>query len=149
MPDDPKAQEATEQRDETVKQHEKKRARGEESSIEDQSVKPFYYGKPQYKSDDDRRRELAAEQGEEEKYIVTDANPATGGVYPPSAVVTPYDPEVVAAHTPGEQVEEPEETDPKTAQLKGRQHQPDTVDPQTPASLHREEQPAASTTPAT
>jgi hypothetical protein len=73
-----------------------------DQEVLDQSVKPFYYGKPQYRSDEDRRRELAAEQGEAEKFIVTDANPATGGVYPPSAVVDPYSPEVVAEHTPGE-----------------------------------------------
>src|ERR1700759_3016324 len=63
-------------------------------------------------SDDDRRRKLAEEEGHPEKYQVTDANPATGGVYPPSAVVTPFDPEIVAAHTPGETVEKENERSP-------------------------------------
>ena len=119
-----------------------------DQEVLDQSVKPFYYGKPQYKSDIDRRKELAIEQGHAEKYIVTDANPATGGVYPPSAVVTPYDPDVVAEHTPGEQVEEPAQTDPQTAQLKTTQKQSDREDPQTPASLNAPAEPATSTTPA-
>jgi len=62
------------------------------------------YGRPvKYVSDEERR---AAEQSlsEEEaaKYIVQDATPSSGGVYPPSAVVAPFSADVVAAHTPGE-----------------------------------------------
>jgi uncharacterized protein YbjT (DUF2867 family) len=107
-----------------------------DQEVLDQSVKPFYYGKPQYISDEDRRRQLAEAAGESDKYIVQDATPGTGGVYPPSAVVTPFSPEIVAEHTPGEQV-------PVT--------QPDTVDPQTPASIPPGSvapEPASQTTPA-
>ena len=79
-------------------------------------------------SDIDRRAKLAAEQGEAEKYVVTDATPSSGGVYPPSSVVEPFSPDVVAAHTPGEPPPQEGVTDPQTAQV-----QPEPAATTTPA----------------
>ena len=81
-------------------------------------------------SDIDRRAKLAAEQGEAEKYVVTDATPSSGGVYPPSSVVEPFSPDVVAAHTPGEPPPEEGVTDPQTAQV---QPEPQPASQTTPA----------------
>jgi hypothetical protein len=86
--------------------------------------------KARYVSDEERRAKIAEEESQSEKYIVTEATPSSGGVYPPSAVVDPFPPDVVATHTPGEQ--EPEQTDPQTAQLRGK----------------KADEPAAHTTPA-
>jgi hypothetical protein len=60
-------------------------------------------GRPiKYVSDEERR---AAEMAGEDpaKYAVQDATPSSGGVFPPSAVVTPFSAEEVAAHTPGDE----------------------------------------------
>jgi hypothetical protein len=66
---------------------------------------------PRYRVvDEDARRAAEKEASEDaEKFVVTEATPSSGGIFPPSAVVTPFSADVVAAHTPGEPVPEAEE----------------------------------------
>jgi hypothetical protein len=57
-----------------------------------------------YVSDEERRAaEISLSEEEAAKYNLTVESPSSGGVFPPSAVVTPFSPEEIAAHTPGDE----------------------------------------------
>jgi hypothetical protein len=76
----------------------------DERPLAERAIEPTdFLGRPiKYVSDEERR---AAEVALEDpaKYAVQAATPSSGGVFPPSAIVTPFSAEEVAAHTPGDE----------------------------------------------